>query len=296
MGTQLADRDFYFPHKDAAITLRRVISNASEKLSHQHDLTEKEHHHNFEELTIILNGHGVHNIDGVNYPVTAGDVFVIHDKQKHYFHSMNSIEFINIMFIKQNMQLPEGDLRKVPGYNALFLLEPQYRVKHNFKSHLHLNRKQILTLIPIIDKIEAECNSETIGSQILLYSAFLELIVQLARAYSQPDTEEAKSLLRIGHIIGLLETEYTRKWGLEELLEIAHMSKSNFLRIFKKATQTSPVDYLTKVRIQRSMKLLRTTDSSIMQIAIAVGFEDSNYFTRRFKEINNVSPSAFRKI
>ena len=83
---------------------------------------------------------------------------------------------------------------------------------------------------------------------------------------------------------------------LPELLAISHMSKSNFLRVFRKATGLTPVEYLTNIRIQESMRLLTGTDFSMSEIASRVGFCDSNYFSRQFRRILGLTPRAYRKI
>jgi AraC-like DNA-binding protein len=67
------------------------------------------------------------------------------------------------------------------------------------------------------------------------------------------------------------------------------------MRVFRKATGQTPIDYLVRLRIQKSISLLRNTDQPIIEIALESGFNDSNYFTRQFRKLTNESPSAYRK-
>jgi len=48
------------------------------------------------------------------------------------------------------------------------------------------------------------------------------------------------------------------------------------------------------LRIQRAMEMLRSEDSTITEIAFAVGFKDSNYFTRQFRKIVGIPPRQFK--
>ncbi len=73
------------------------------------------------------------------------------------------------------------------------------------------------------------------------------------------------------------------------------MSEGNLHKVFKEATGQSPIDYLIKLRLQRSMDLLSDTGLSITEIAFKTGFNDSNYFTRHFKKIIGTTPSRYRK-
>ena len=142
--------------------------------------------------------------------------------------------------------------------------------------------------------MEHECTDQSPGWEVATRAKLLELMVYLSRAYTETDTTEAHALLRVGNVIGALENDFTREWKLEELVQISHMSKSNLMRVFRKATNQTPIEYLVRLRIQKAMELLRTTDATITEIAHQTGFNDSNYFTRQFRRILNTSPSRFR--
>jgi len=111
----------------------------------------------------------------------------------------------------------------------------------------------------------------------------------------ETDTTEAHALLRVGHVIGALENDFQKDWKLENLLSIAHMSRSNLMRVFRKATGQTPIEYLIRLRIQRAMALLRNSTLSVTEIAFEVGFKDSNYFTRQFRRVLGQSPRSFRQ-
>ena len=53
-------------------------------------------------------------------------------------------------------------------------------------------------------------------------------------------------------------------------------------------------EYVTQQRIQRAKRLLLSTDMKIYEVALAVGIEDMNYFSYRFKSIVGVSPKSYR--
>ena len=72
------------------------------------------------------------------------------------------------------------------------------------------------------------------------------------------------------------------------------MSKSRFSPLFKKYTEMTFIEYLTRIRIEKSMELLKTTSLMTYEIAGKVGFSDPHYFSLIFKKINNISPSEFR--
>ncbi|MGA0332670.1 MAG: AraC family transcriptional regulator [Kiritimatiellia bacterium] len=269
-------------------------TDAAHTPSHPHDLTEVEHQHDFCELTIVSRGSAIHNLEGGESPVTAGDVFLLQGQQRHFFHSRRDLDLVNIMYDPEAIGLPEKELRRMPGYCAMFLLEPSYRRQHRFASLLHLKRIPLAQVERIAEEMEKESTRKEPGHEAALQAKLLELIVFLSRLYMQSETTEAQALLRVGHVIGSLEQDYARDWTLEEILQIAHMSRSNFMRVFKKATGQPPIEYLLRLRIQEAMKLLTHSDRSITEIAMDVGFNDSNYFSRQFRQALGQSPRSFR--
>ena len=60
-------------------------------------------------------------------------------------------------------------------------------------------------------------------------------------------------------------------------------------------TGSSPIKYLTAVRIQKSKELLRFTDDTLAKIAKIVGFSSEQYLSRVFKALEGISPREYRK-
>jgi AraC-like DNA-binding protein len=285
----------YFDPSGFPLAIRRVSTDPAHTPSHPHDLTEVEHRHDFCELVIVTQGSAMHWLERSDFPVTAGDVFLLQGQQSHYFHDRQNLELINIMYDPNRIGLPENELRRMPGYCAMFMLEPSYRRWHRFASRLHLERIALSHAEQLAGEMEKECDEKTAGYEVVLRAKLLELIAYLSRAYNATETTEARALLRVGHVIGALENDFKKDWTIDLLLQIAHMSRSNFMRVFRKATGQTPIDYLVRLRIQKSISLLRNTDQPIIEIALESGFNDSNYFTRQFRKLTNESPSAYRK-
>lgn len=84
-------------------------------------------------------------------------------------------------------------------------------------------------------------------------------------------------------------------WSLEELSEVAGVSRAAFALKFKKITGDTPAHYLTRIRIQHSMDLLRTSRHNLDKIAETVGYGDSFIFSKAFKRTLGISPKEYRK-
>jgi len=292
---KIAEGTHYFGRTGIPITIRRVKTNPQHMDSHPHDLTEVEHCHDFCELTFVTRGSALHCLEGNDFPITAGDVFLLQGKQLHYFHQRKNLELINVMYDPQKVGLPESELRTMPGYCAMFLLEPNYRRQHRFASRLHVKRFQLGQLEQMANIMEQESTKKNPGYEVALRAKLLEMIVYLSRAYINAETIESYALLRVSNVISALENNFSKHWTLTDLQAIAHMSRSNLMRVFRKGTGQSPIEYLLRLRIQKSMELLRNTDLPITEIAMEIGFRDSNYYARQFRRTTGKSPRIFRR-
>jgi AraC family L-rhamnose operon transcriptional activator RhaR/AraC family L-rhamnose operon regulatory protein RhaS len=140
-----------------------------------------------------------------------------------------------------------------------------------------------------------ETVSRSVGYEASLFENLLGLMIFLSREYSRIKTTNGRALLRIGQLIGLLERHYARRWRLCELATEVHMSESSLLATFKEATGQAPIDYLIHLRIQRAAEMLCRGVEPVSEVAFAVGFEDSNYFSRQFRRTMHTSPREYRR-
>ena len=92
----------------------------------------------------------------------------------------------------------------------------------------------------------------------------------------------------------ILEQLSNPNLALGELAKQLGFSTNYLSLLIKKELGMSFQEYVTQQRIQRAKRLLLSTDMKIYEVALAVGIEDMNYFSYRFKSIVGVSPKSFR--
>jgi len=93
------------------------------------------------------------------------------------------------------------------------------------------------------------------------------------------------------HLRGTISGDVT----LDELAALVGLSTFHFARMFKHSAGVPPHAYLRALRADRARELLATTDLSIVEIALEVGYESSQALARAFRRDIGVSPSAFRR-
>ena len=92
-----------------------------------------------------------------------------------------------------------------------------------------------------------------------------------------------------------IRLNYRSSLSLSEIAKALHINASYASRLFSSKYGKTLTEYITYVRIEHAKNLLTTTDASIGNIALNVGFEDVNYFSRLFKKHTGCSPCKYRK-
>src|SRR5690242_1403677 len=89
-----------------------------------------------------------------------------------------------------------------------------------------------------------------------------------------------------------IDSHYPEAIDLDNISDEAYFSKFHFIRIFKKIYGKTPHQYLTTVRIENAMQLLRM-NTPVTETCFAVGFESMSSFSGLFKRLVGVSPSTY---
>ena len=249
------------------------------------------HTHDFTELVIVFAGRGVHYSADEAYEIMAGDAFVV--SKAHGYKDVEDLEIANVLFHPDRLALPLAEARRLPGYHAFFALEPRYRRQHRFRSCLHLTMEELSVLSELTDEIAAELRGRSPGFEYIATAMLIHLVGRLARSYEKMRAVEYRPLIRLGTVLSHMEQHYAERIRVEDLIRIARMSPSGLLRAFRSTTGLAPMEYLIRLRINRACDLLRTGALNVTETAYRVGFSDSNYFTRQFRQVMQCTPREF---
>ena len=254
------------------------------------------HSHEFGELVIVRRGYCNHVYEETKYPLVAGDVFYVKPDEVHGYHDLSpDFAYCNAIFDPAQFLESYPELLGMPGYHALFHVEPLLRVDHRFASKLHLEGEPLRQAFDIVETLRSEYEEGRAGRKTLIQCLLVQMVVSLARQRSQFQSTARHTVLRLSQAISFIELNYTETIALEDIVEAACMSKSSLLRWFQQCYKTSPLRYLRDHRLSKASDRLRQTKDSITDIALSVGFSDSNYFGRAFQQHYGLSPREYRR-
>lgn len=142
--------------------------------------------------------------------------------------------------------------------------------------------------------IFTEAHSGRITDPYIASSYVYQFMIELCRLSASNQHNKEQWPAPIKEAVHYMDTHYNRMIGQEQLAEKLKLSKFHFLRTFTKFVGVTPNDYLNRIRIEKAVQLLRTTDWSIERIAVEIGYSTGSYFIKVFHKLTGQTPGSFR--
>lgn len=178
-------------------------------------------------------------------------------------------------YFEQNFQMYQGEIPVYKGH--------QFLICHDVLKMLHLFAFESSKNMKNSD-VTLECQTKLLTHWII--RSLLE---------ENYDMRSVSSNERIGRIQTYIELHCGDNLTIYDLANNANMSVSNFNKLFTREVGVSPKNYLTSVRLNKALKLLRRNDFSVSEIAVQCGFSSLSHFSSAFKKVYDMSPSDYRE-
>ncbi len=239
------------------------------------------HYHTLYEIYFLASGSLSYFIENKVFRVNQGDLVLIPKRAIHktiYDDTPSDRYLLNFS----------------STYISSALSEP---VRNLFCSNIYIPSPDILPKITdIFEKIGNEYPVADSYSGALISCYMTELFTLLLRNPSSDVAEKSTvGSIPIENVMSYITAHFNEALTLEDMAAMASLSPSYFSRIFKNITGFGFKEYITIKRIKEAARLLSHTDRSVCSIAYDCGFNDSNYFSFVFKELNGTSPLRYRK-
>ena len=154
----------------------------------------------------------------------------------------------------------------------------------------------------VLDLLAAETAQPGMASSFMIGRLYEALLVYAIRAYAnctaapQAGWLAAISDNHLGRAIQAMYSGIRKNWSVESLAREARMSRSAFASRFKRVLGQSPLAYLTRWRLHKAGAMIRSSNTSLVEVAAAVGYESEGSLSRAFKRELGVSPNGYRRM
>jgi len=101
---------------------------------------------------------------------------------------------------------------------------------------------------------------------------------------------------RVRRAIDLMQSDPANCPGVSAMAQVAGLSRAHFFRLFEQSTGVTPHVFLNVLKVERAVQVVATSDESLADIGIGLGFLSPAHFSRFFRDHVSVAPSAFRSV
>ena len=258
---------------DAAQGVHFTISRmkSSGNVMHSH------HFHSYFEIYYMIGGSCRYFIDNKPYDLTEGDIILIPEGVIHRT-DYDGKEHERMLLECSSDFIPE-------------------KVRDRLRSigHLYRNPKVSAELHELLIRLESEHRSPDEYLADLTRSMMHTFFYTLARNKSMAQSSDCSASITES-VVNYIQKNYASDIKLSELARLNFVSQEHLSRTFKKDTGFGFSEFLTLVRLKQAEKLLKeNAQISISDVAYSSGFNDSNYFSDRFKKTYGMPPLKYRK-
>ena len=275
----ISDESTWFVHtpNDIARKLPFYINEYGHYMAYPDYYTERQHQKNY--LVIYtLSGEGLLHYWGKDYILRPNEAVLIYCEPYHLYRTAPGNRW-DFMWFHCNGTSAEAYFNLL---NQEFLSVVAIREPSQFRKML-----DDLFCAFTVNDIAAHVNVSMITTNILSH-------VLISRFTPEQNRKHEKHHSDIQKVIRYIQSHYTCSMDMEQLAQIACMSKHYFIRVFKGYMGVSPYDFLINYRINKAKVLLKTTEYSVGEICSLVGFNDYSHFIRQFGKVVGITPLKYR--
>ncbi|HAH87845.1 MAG TPA: hypothetical protein DCL60_10815 [Armatimonadetes bacterium] len=244
------------------------------------------HHHSWHEIYFVVDGELGYFIKNNIYHVTAGDIILL---DRHEIHSA----------IFSSLDLSEGIVLEFRGSEIYNMLPPEHPfnplgVFGDGGSVIHLEPGTSAGVESFLMKMLGEGQKDETGADAVIRSLLIQLLVTLARHSENSEISGGATHTIVMQVADYICTNYADDISVGKLSDTFFISPFYLMKIFKKYTGFSIINYLNRVRVKEAAKMLERSAMSITDISAAAGFSNVTHFGRVFRQVMGDSPRSYR--
>ena len=280
------------------IEAEQFMSPLDKLVVYKQDRFEKvnSHKHDYIELCYVWSGECVQEIEGKKITTRQGDVCIFDTQAVHSVDACGENDIIiNILMKKDFFDAAFLSRMTRQGIVSEFLVEAVTKSRQK-KHYLYFQSHKNPHVHEIMENIMLEHYNQDLGMKEVMESYVIILFTELFRIW-RDDSKERDSVSRDVQIVELLSyiEENYEDCTLQEMGKVFGMHGNYLTALLKEKTGRSFVEHVQEQKLKKAKALLEHTDLSIAELIPLCGYNNLNFFYKKFKETEGCTPAQYRK-
>lgn len=259
------------------------------QLSSYPDFRAVSHWHDDLEFILILEGQMSYDVNGQKISLQTGEGIFVNSRCFHYGYSNAHADclFLCILLSPQ--------LLSINTYFVQNCLNPLIQNTHFPYQKLSPAIQWQNAILRDLEALYEENPDKVQPFAILEKSAHIFRLLSENMNFFPDYDKNAEDILALTAMIGYVQKNYPNKILLKDISSAGNCCKTKCTSLFQKYLSTSPMLYLNRYRLEKSIFLLRNTALSITEVAYACGFSNTSYFCELFHKYYHITPRQCRR-
>ena len=252
------------------------------------------HTHNYVELVYMCQGSTHHVINGNDVILNEGELlFISQSAKQEIFPAKESDVAVNFIILPEFFDYGLAMMETENNQLRSFVIDCLTGGKAD-TGYLHFKVADVLPVQNLVENLiwtilRKAPNKRSI-QQATMGLLFLQLMNQIDRMETSEEDKDQKLIM---DVLSYIEEHY-RDGELEQLAKELHYDMRWLSKEIKKRTGKTYTDLVQTKRLQQAAYLLTTTGCNVMDIGLAVGYDNTSYFHRIFQEHYQMTPRKYR--
>lgn len=250
------------------------------------------HFHPEAELTVICEGEMYYRAHDTEYLLRAGDAVFVNANVMHAGRSCNGMSCYYLPINFWPLFISGHDESLIDRKYVSPLLREELLPCVVMRRECAADKEMLCAVDELVELVRDRGDGWELLAKAVLCRLWYYFYTRKRSSGEEHTVVGAEAVKRA---ISFIEAHYTEKLTLADLATAAHLSRSEFCRVFRRFTGRTPFSYLQYHRVRRSLPLLQDRKCSILEISEQMGFAGASYYAEVFRRFMGCAPLEYRK-